>query len=1666
MPKRRLNKKVALIGSAVFAVVLLVSIIVILTANRDPEALIRDAQAAITAAHKATDEKTREQNIDRAERSFHRAYSRADTDELRQKVLLMMLDMYLETQEWPFILTCWDEIINVNPNNIKARYGRLRYFQIIGESGVSGVWQRVCEDASEFIEVAENTGLLMEGTGQWDVPGLEQKGTSRQYLGPYLYLLRGIGSLEMARQGAVTNKDEVLTQAVNDLKKAQELDPNNIDTYWHLARAAITKGELLASLGNLEERDNAIKQAEELLEQAVQISNANPRAHISLLQLKLMLARNSGTEQRAEQIRSLEADYLSLANKFSTNAEVFSALSGFYLMYSKFSGPALSFGNLNSAIEAIEKAISLDKQNVVYAINAADLYYRKFSIYQRDAAIHKAIEIAKNALTLPEAQDIPGPKHQTRIINRFQLYSFLANCYVEQILEPQTQKSESQTKALLSNIEQTVHEIEQILGSNEEPLVIKWQGMLELAKGNRKAAVNKLYSAYEQLKALKPSGPPWPQDMEFAHLSYTLARIFRNSPEIGAVREFMVSALHSGISDVKPEARLDYAEIALEFIPWTEVIQHINAFEESNGPSRRSQNLRIKTYIRAMQFEDAEKELAKIHESNADIIKLRLELIQARIRQIHLAIAQKKKKETFTLQKAESVEEEPTYIQAEDSPYVTKELNEYIQLKAELSQKLLAIEPNSVGKSLLISICRNYIALGELSRLNDFINKYLDYFPEDPTALVYRRILNEPLPQEVTPQRYKEIEEQVLLGISNSIEKSVQLGMFYYRKNEYEKATQHLTDAITKATSKSYALKDPDFEQIKIAADYIFDIALAMKNRELTEKVIKTAHDEDLDGCQGMFYESRLAAEKGEYKNALAKIDECLKQKPVFSLAYFLRSNINSALGNEPEASKDIRKAAYLNPLDGTIAKGAATALYYRNRNLGEDALPNQVAETKKALERAIGLNLGDLELLSLYAEFITPTEPLRAVAIRQDIQDAQPSVENALLLGKLATEVALKQIASENKEALFEIAKSAFEHARSINPNDKRMLYYYAEYLRARGQQNEAIKLLTESQDKQLLWDHYLQLGRYEDAARILEKAYKNNPDDISIIKGLMHVAEKTADQESLKKYSEKLIQLEDTVDNHLAQVQAYLRTGLINEAEYKLQSIKEKYPDESRTLLLQAWLLMKQGQLEKALKLTNKNLQTDQENAVAWRLRGEININLGEYAKAISDLRKSKLLSDDSVIRVSLARAFLNAKRYEDAITELKSTILEPSAPQEARLLLEHIYTQLDRNEALDRFYEETLEEFPDNAHWLNRAAAFALKTGQYEKAERLYGNACQIRHQTNLGQTPEELIGDMLYATALDGYLKALLMGAGDVNSNNWNPDKINQVLSECKKYLDSSFAPIAYLRMAEANYALGNKTNAAEYCRIAIDRAGTNEALASEVLMRMYLMLGADEVTNFCRLRLETNPDSIAANFVMFNLANIKGEYVRALDYINKCIELAGPKTPNRVNYIAKKVDTLIQAYEQTSDNKYIKMAVSVYESLLSEMPKNINVLNNFAYLLAEYNQRLPEALEYAKQALDAKPNDPGIIDTYAYVLYKNGKNMEASEFVDAALQRYSNQKTILIPSEVYEHKGMIKEKIGAKSEALEAYQMALEAGRDKLSERALQRINKAIERVSP
>jgi len=451
-----------------------------------------------------------------------------------------------------------------------------------------------------------------------------------------------------------------------------------------------------------------------------------------------------------------------------------------------------------------------------------------------------------------------------------------------------------------------------------------------------------------------------------------------------------------------------------------------------------------------------------------------------------------------------------------------------------------------------------------------------------------------------------------------------------------------------------------------------------------------------------------------------------------------------------------------------------------------------------------------------------------------------------------------------------------------------------------------------------------------------------------------------------------------------------------------------------------------------------------------------------MGNYDQAVSDLRRSRTLDDNPVTTVVLAKAHLWAGRDEEAIDELQRARQHAEAPLEASTLLEATYRRLGRSELLERFYAETLATFPKSVFWLNRAGAFALDQGQCDQGEQLYEKACRLQQQAGAGLPTSQSSWDVQYAAALDGYLRALVLAVGDSTGPTGHPEKLDRILQEGRKYADTAYAALAFFRMAEAYKKSGDVEAALDYCRRAVEKAWASERLAVEVLLRVYMMMGGQEVSKFCRERLDKDPDSLAANFTMFNLAKIENDYGDAITYIDTCIRLAGPDSEQGLDYLIKKAQLLTVAHKATSDNGYLRKAVVVYESLHEKMPKNSSVLNNLAYMLALSDQRLTEALEYARKAVEQEPDEANYLDTYAYVLHRNGRNAEAAESIAAAIQQYEVKAAA--PAEVYEHLGMVSEALGERDKALAAYRRALEMGADTPSGGARERIRAAIDRL--
>jgi len=1565
MAKKRLNKKVAIIGSIVAALVILAAIVVILRLVETPDKFLRDADVALAA-----------KDYKNAERNIKKAYGCAKTNERRIEIAFKLADFYLEQNEWNKAVGTWNKIIMLDTKNVKAREALLDFTYQAADAGQWMVWKDIESNASKLIELTPS---------------------------PYLYLFRGRAKFEMTIRGQTTNRDKLIAEAIEDLQKAVRQEPNNVEAYWYLAQCEITKGNLIAEKGAFNETTKAFERAKAILEEAITIVPEEPKAHTNLMRLKLRMIKNR------KEFSEHENEFLLITEKFPSSSVAFSTLSKYYqrsLAY-KFDAETL-----DKAIDAAEKAVKFDSKNVRNAILAARLYYQKASILKNDTAMKNALETLQNALTLPGAQDVPGPRRLERRSHRLTLDSMLATCYIEQVLDnPEAEKDE-----WIAKTEQVVHDIEQIVGTAEHMTVVKWHGLIELAKGNTTSAVQKLYAAYQQFKA---SGT---KDIQ---VSYRLAKTFENTTEIGAVADFL-SNTFPDIMYSKPQAYLDFAELFLKFNDPGRALNAVNRFDELFSANTRSKLIRINAYTAAGQFDDAEKTLAQLQQNDAKTIVAKILLHQAQIDRLETVIITK----TWGEEKQPGESEKTAEHVDRSTEAMNVEVKKHHDDQVKLLEELLKAEPNYVGPQTFSPLCQRYISTGDYEQAKTLINLVLQYLPTDTSALVYKQVLSEPDPANIPNERYRQITEQVLSGISDTYKRAMALAQFYENNDKLDKAAEEYQKAVEAKPSDT------------IAASSLLDIALANKAFELAEQLAKMARRENLDQCEGNVFAAHIAIAKKQYDQALARIDEALRQRPVYSLMYSLRRSANKALGNSSEAIEDAKKAIDMNPMNGAIAKQLAALLYQRNQQLGDKTTPEEIAETKRALNRARGLNPADPELLRLYIEYISQTNSQEALALLQRLYKAVPTPQNAIFLGNLATKLANEEINQGKKQAYIEIASAAFQQAYEKAPTDKIILNNYAEFYRRTNQPDKARQLLMTAQDENLLWKLHLRSGEFEQAKNILDKLYAATPNDTDILKSLAYIAQKTSDKDGIKKYSAELLALDSSIEAQLFQIEIFLQTGIINDAEKKLASFRERYPNEPKGILLEAWLVMRQGRLKKAMELINKYLEIDLDSAIAWRLRGMVNYLFGNYTQAIIDFQKSKSITDDPQLGVDLAKAYLRVGREDDAITELLLAVNDERAGVEARTVLEQTYLNMDNKEALSEFYNKTLKKFPNDVFWYKRAARFAMAVNNNDEAASLFEKAFQ--NSRKQGQE-----GDL---EALNGYLQSLL-----------NAKKYAKVVEYASNYIYGDLAIVAYAALADAKFHTHNKDAALQYYRKALEKAETNDDTIFSLLKRIDIVMGHTEAVKLCNEKLKTNPDSLGVNMAMYNVMRVSGEYNKALIYIDRCLEITKPDDPLRFRYKDTKANILLLAYNKTSDEKYLDRAIKEYQSIIAQQPNNIKMLNNLAYLLASMDRDLDKAMEYAGKAHNMVPDDENILDTYAYVLYKNGQYAKAVELSQSAVQLFERGR-VSAPVEVYEHLGMANEKLGRNAEAITAYEQALKAGQGVLSEQEQETIRATIGRL--
>lgn len=156
-----------------------------------------------------------------------------------------------------------------------------------------------------------------------------------------------------------------------------------------------------------------------------------------------------------------------------------------------------------------------------------------------------------------------------------------------------------------------------------------------------------------------------------------------------------------------------------------------------------------------------------------------------------------------------------------------------------------------------------------------------------------------------------------------------------------------------------------------------------------------------------------------------------------------------------------------------------------------------------------------------------------------------------------------------------------------------------------------------------------------------------------------------------------------------------------------------------------------------------------------------------------------------------------------------------------------------------------------------------------------------------------------------------------------------------------------------------------------------------------------------------------------------------EYDKSLADIDSALAAIDPKELSVISDLhAGKGDILVSADRRPEAEAEYKLAVDYN-------PSNTMALNNYAYYLAVEERDLDRAAQMSARTIQERPDDHTLLDTYAWVLFKQKKFTEALVFIQKALDLTDEPN-----ADIIEHAGDILFYTGDTQKAVEKWEEAL------------------------
>lgn len=466
----------------------------------------------------------------------------------------------------------------------------------------------------------------------------------------------------------------------------------------------------------------------------------------------------------------------------------------------------------------------------------------------------------------------------------------------------------------------------------------------------------------------------------------------------------------------------------------------------------------------------------------------------------------------------------------------------------------------------------------------------------------------------------------------------------------------------------------------------------------------------------------------------------------------------------------------------------------------------------------------------------------------------------------------------------------------------------------------------------------------------------------------------------------------------------------------EYLSKAV-EKDPDNYYYNMALASLYKDVDQKEESIDIYNKMLKMHPQKTDIYMALAEAYNDNGDLEKAIEVLDAlEKNVGIRESITLNKFRLYSMLSKKDQAFDEIKSIINKNPHNLNYIILLGDLYMQDDQLEKSIEQYEKAKAIDPELPALVISMVNYYEKSGKSELAQEEIRNA---------------LVSPMfevdMKLQLLTRYITILQSSKSDT--------KIANPLFETLFDQHPHNSELSYL-YGNVLMLQDNKSEAMNQFQIYAEAEPTNPA-GWEQMLRIALPDSLDRVVEITEEALKHIPDAYQFYFYLGGAKYQQEKYKEALVIFEKGLEAMQVENP------------LVKSdfHAQIGDLNYHlgkkEVAFENYEKALKLNPQNLGVLNNYSYFLSVENKELDKAERMSEITVKAEPSNATFLDTYGWVLFKQGAYTMAKIYIENAV-KYSEDEP---SSEVLEHYGDVLYKTNEPELALEQWRKAKELGSD-------------------